>query len=312
MTEPLFYATAGGVRADRASFDLVRLADGAAVMLVNPRQAQTAYCQTALSGDDICLTPAFNDSDAILAGWVFGTLTTAAMKAELDAMGEDEPAAPESGGMAGVWVFRMDMAASPEDGAPFIVAELTEEADPMFFSGTFLTAPGTGPVTGQSGDLRGVAAGDTVNISMSLPDGIGALVFTGAAYGDAAYRGAVALAHAPSTPPTGAILERIATPGEDWDGPPWMKGLPDGMDAAMQMGAQALQGMLGDLQEEDRAMVEMLGAMMGAMAGGAAQSPAPDAASMAASPAVTVLGGQVIDGMSADEALVLIAPHLED
>jgi hypothetical protein len=89
-----------------------------------------------------------------------------------------------------------------------------------------------------------------------------------------------------------------------------MKGQPDGMEAAMQMGAQALQGLLGDLQGEDRAMAELLGTIMGTMGGAGAQRPAPDA--VAASPAVTALQGTIIDGLSADEALGLIAPHLED
>jgi hypothetical protein len=54
----------------------------------------------------------------------------------------------------------------------------------------------------------------------------------------------------------------------------------------------------------------MLGAVMGAMGGGGAQ--APNAAAIAASPAMTVLDGAVIDGLNADEALSLIAPHLEE
>jgi len=310
MTEPLFTETAGGARAERPSFDLLRLADGVAVMLVNARQAQTAYCQTGLSGDDICLTHAFGDADAVLAGLVFGSLTNTAMMAELDAMGGEEMPLADDGGMSGVWVFRIDMPGSPEDGASFVLADLTEDADPMFFSGTFLTAPDIGPLTGLSGDLRGVIAGETINISMSGPDGAAGLVFTGTAYGDAAYRGTASVMPSALTPPTGAIVARIAAPGEDWDGPPWMKGQPDGMEAAMQMGAQALQGLLGDLQGEDRAMAELLGTIMGTMGGAGAQRPAPDA--VAASPAVTALQGTIIDGLSADEALGLIAPHLED
>jgi hypothetical protein len=312
MTEPLLYETAGGVRADRPSFDLVRLSDGAAVMLVNARQAQTAYCQTGLSGDDICLTHAFGDSDAILAGLVFGTLTNTAMLAEAQAMGgEETPAMPE-GEVAGVWFFRIDMPGTPDDGEAFIMAELTHDADPMFLVGTFLTSPGVGPLNGLSGALRGVIAGETLTISMVARDGASALVFTGVEYGNSAYRGAVSLAQSPLTPPTGAIVRRAAGPGEDWDGPPWMRTRPEGMDAAMQMGAQALQGIIGDLQGEDRAVAEMLGAMMGAMAGGATQTATQTAAAVATSPGVAALQGIVIEGMSARDALILIAPHLEE
>lgn len=306
ITEPLVYETAGGARADRASFDVVRLSDGQAVIMVNARQAQTVYCQTGVAGDEICLTQAFADSDAALAGTVFASLNSAAMLAELDAMGGEDAGLIPPGDLQGIWIFRIDTPGTSDDGTAFIVAELMQDAEDIALQGNFTTAPDAGPLTGLTGDLAGVIAGDTLNLTLVGPDGVTGLVFSGTEYGSDAFRGMVYLAHSPLTPPLGAIVNRIAGPGEAWDGPPWMTGAPDGMEAALQMGAQALDGLLGDLGGDDRAMMEMLGAMMGAMAGGSGQAPAPDSRMSAA------LDGTLIEGLSAADALTLIAPHLED
>jgi hypothetical protein len=310
MTEPLVYETAGGASAARPSFDVVRLSDGAAVILVNARQAQTVYCQNGLSGDEICFTPAFNDGDAMLAGVLFASLASTAMQAEAEAMDGEEGAPVPAGDLQGVWFFRIDMPGTPEDQAHFVVAELMQDAGDVGLQGSFLTAPDAGPLPGLSGDLAGVIAGETLNLTMEGADGVTGLVFTGTAYGSDAYRGMVYLAHAPLTPPTGAIITRIAGPGEDWEGPPWTRGEADGMDAAMQMGAQALQGILGELSGEDRAMAELLGGMLGAMSGapGAASANAPQAPSAE----MTALGGIAVEGLGVEDALILLAPHLEE
>lgn len=306
LTEPLVYETGDGAQAQRPSFNLVRLSDGEAVILVNARHTQTVYCQTGLSGDEICLTPAFGDSDAILAGVVFSTLTNTAMRAEAEAMGADDMPEAMGSDMEGVWFLRVDQPGTSDDGAHVIMVELVNDAGPVSFSGTFITAPDIGPLPGMSGVLRGVIAGDTLNITMAASDGAVGMVFSGTEYGSNAYRGMVNLAHSPLSRSTGAIIHRVAGPGEDWDGPDWTKGRPDRMAAAMQMGAQAMQGILGNLSGEDRAMVDRLGAMMGSMAGGGGQASVPASAISAA------LDGTIVEGLSAEDALILIAPHLED
>lgn len=203
ITEPLISETAGGARADRASFDSIRLSDGQAVILLNARQAQTVYCQTGLAGDDICLTQAFTDSDAALAGTVFASLTSAAMLAELEAMGGAEAEAAPPGDLQGTWVFRIDAQGTADDGAAFIVAELMQDAGDFGLQGNFTTAPDAGPLTGLSGDLAGVIAGDRLNLTMVGQDGVTGLVFTGTDYGGDAFRGMVYLVHSPPDPATG-------------------------------------------------------------------------------------------------------------
>ncbi len=310
MTEPLIYETAGGARADRPSFDVLRLSDGEAVIMVNARQVQAVYCQDGLAGDQICLTHSFNDSDGGVAALVFGSLASGAMLSEPDAMsGEDGPLVP-AGDLQGVWFFSIDMPGSPDDQAYFIVAELMQNAGDAALQGSFVTAPDLGPLTGQSGDLAGVIAGEALNLTMTAADGEAGLLFTGSAYGSDAYRGTVQLLHSPDEAPTGTILSRIAGPGEAWEGAPWMKGEADGMEAAMQIGQQALADMLGDLDltDEESAVVELLGGMMGATA---TQTSDPAAAATALTPEMHTLEGIALDGMTLEEALILFAPQME-
>jgi hypothetical protein len=231
------------------------------------------------------------------------------MHQEASAMGgEEEPAVP-AGALQGVWFFALDTPGQPGDQDYFIVAELMQDEGQVSIDGNFTTSPTLGPFQGLSGDLSGVIAGDTLNLVMAGPDNGSGLVFSGMAFGADAYRGTVYLAHAPLAPPTAAIVRKVAGPGEEWDGAPWMKGETDGMAAALQMGQQAMQGLLGDLTGEDRAMAERLGAMMGTLSGGAGAA-AP--AQAAASPAMAGLEGQLLDGVSAEEALTLIAPHRDN
>ena len=308
MTEPLATETAGGAGADRPSFDLVRLSDGQAVILVNARQVQARHCQTGLAGDDICLTYAFGDSDAILAGVVFGSLTSTAALAETAAMADDAAEQDTFSDLQGVWIAAFDTPGLPDDGADFIVAELLQDAGSDIVEGNFLTSPTLGRITGLSGDVTGLLQGETLELTMVGNNGLTGYVFKGGAYGAGAYRGTVHDTAAPQDSVTGVILRQIAGPGEDWDGAPWMKGRPDGMDAAMQMGARALQDMMGAAADEDRAVVELLGTVMGAMA-----TPSSDtaAATTAFTPEMTALEGIPLDGMTPEEALILFAPHLE-
>lgn len=113
MTEPLFSETSGGARADRPPFDLVHLSDGEVAALVNARQAEAIYCQDGLAGDVICLTHDFNDSDSMLAGFLFGTLAKVASPAEAEATcGEEAPLIPP-GDLPGACLFSIDMPATP-------------------------------------------------------------------------------------------------------------------------------------------------------------------------------------------------------
>lgn len=302
ITEPLILETAAGVAAERASFDVVRLSDGAAVMMVNVRQASDVYCMDGLAGDRICLTPDFADGDGMAAGLVFASLAGPAPEAT-----EDEAPEIAAGDLQGIWVFSIDMPGRADDQAPFLMAELMQDAGAAVLEGTFVGAPDLGPLPGSSGDLAGMADEGRLGLTMAGADGATGLIFTGEAYGADAYRGTLIQSHAPLEPATAAILRRIAGPGEAWDGPAWMTGAPDGMEAALQMGQQALQDILGDLQGEERAVAEMLGQVMGAM-GGAAPS-APEATPSAE---MTALEGIPIEGLGAGEALILLAPHLEE
>ncbi len=267
MTEPLVYETTGGTRADRPAFDIMRLSDKQQVIRVNARQAQASYCQTGPSGDNICLTDAFGDSDALLAGVVFGSLTSTAMQAETAAMGEDQGTQDAIGDLQGVWVFAFDTPGLPEDGADFIVIDLRHDAASDMLDGNFTTSPVLGPLTGLSGDLTGLLQGETLDLSLVGANAPNGYVFNGTQYGAGAYRGTVHDTAAPQDSATSVILRQIAAPGEAWQGAPWMTGRPDGMEAAMQAGANALQELIGDTDAADRAVVDMLGAVMGAIAG---------------------------------------------
>lgn len=302
ITEPFFYETAGGVRADRPSFDVIRLSDGAAVLLVNPRQAQAVQCQPGQAGDEICLTEDFGEAEGLLAGLVFGSLSGPAMATEAAAIGGDLDSLGPAGALQGVWVFQMDMPGLPGHEAAFIVAELLQDGDGPVLSGTFRTSPDLGPLPGLTGDLSGKIEGETLTLMLAA-SADAALVFTGGAFGGDAYRGAVELVGAP----TGAILRKVAGPGEDWSGPPWMTGAPDGMDAALALGAGALQDIVADLEGDDAMMADMLASMLGAMSGAPADV---TAAASTTSPEITDLGGRAIDlgGLPAEALLEFLRP----
>lgn len=306
ITEPLPQSTAGGVTGGRPGFQVLRLSNGAVIASVNARQGGV-YCQDGPAGDQICLHGALADNDGMAAALLFGTLTSTAMAAEMLAMADDDPVT-EPGAMQGVWWFSIDMPGTPEDQSYFILVELTQDEGTALIEGSFLTAPDIGPARGLSGDVTGELSGDFVSLAMTLTDGSPGLVFAGTEYGGGAYRGEIVQALRPDLPPTGAIMHLVAGPGEDWDGPAWMKGELDGMAAALRMGQQALQGMAGDLGGENRAMVELLGSAMGAMAGTPQQAPR----TAAASPQMQALDGVPLGDLSADEALLLLAPHLEN
>lgn len=225
------------------------------------------------------------------------------MQVEATVLGE-EADNMEVGDMQGIWWASVDMPGTSVDQSYFIVMELLQDADTDTLTGSFVTSPDIDLLPTLSGDAAGVIQGDRLNLSLTGADETVGIVFSGVEYGADAYRGQLLLTHEPLASPIGVILFKRAGPGEDWDGAPWMKGEEDGMAAALQMGQQVLQEMMNDLSGEDRAMVEMLSSMMGALA-------APEGGNSPRSPMMPQLEGQPFEGLSADEALILLAPHLE-
>ncbi|MBQ2261407.1 MAG: OmpA family protein [Loktanella sp.] len=308
ITAPLVYVTAGGVAGDRAGFDVVRLSDGEVIVTVNARQTSAAYCQDGLAGDTICVSNAVTDADGIAAAFVIGSLTTAAMAAEIGAITEDEPGiAP--GVLQGVWFASLNMPDTADHEAHFMMMELFQDDGDDAVYGYFVTATDIGPLRAASGDIAGRLLDGSLSLTLAAPDGTPLLNFTGEIIGDIDYFGAVTPASGDGDA-TGTRLTRVAGPGEDWDGPPWMTGQPDGMAAAMQIGQAALGDMLGDLDGEDRAMAEIMGALMGAVAGVGTE---PAHAQGATSPNLAGLGAKTVDlqGIPADALVEMIVPFQE-
>lgn len=300
ITRPERPTTAAGEAAGRPVFDVVRLADSAVIATVNPRQASSAFCFPATL-DTICTLGAPAEADMLALLALVGSLEEMAAAAQP----EPEPDTAAAGPMQGIWFGALDMPGNPQGQALFLLLELMQDAGNVAVSGSFVTAPDLGPAPGLSGDVTGAVAGETLNLSLVASDGM-AMVFSGAPWGGDAWRGQLMGSLGSAMQPVGAILRLEARPGEDWSGPPWMTGAPEGMAAALGMGAAALEGLLsGDgFDGNDRAMLEMLGALMG---GGAAPA-APDPA--APSPQMRALGGTALADLDAEEALILFAPHL--
>jgi len=303
ITEPIAYVTAGGVAADRPSFDVVRISDGETVVMVNARQASAPYCQDSLAGDTMCITEAVTEADGIAVAFVLGSLTSAEMAVELEAMADDEPGfAP--GELQGVWFASVNMPGTADHEIHFMMIELFQDDGDDAVYGYFVTAPDAGPLRGTSGDITGRLLGETLSLTLTAPDGTPLLSFDGQASSDIDYFGVVTQAGT-----TGDAIDtrlmRMAGPGEDWDGPPWMTGQADGMEAALLMGQAALGDLVGDLDGEDRAMAEIMGALMGAVTGAGAEMQAPPA-----SPNLADLGGRTVDlqGIPADALIELIVP----
>lgn len=303
LTEPLVYVTPAGATAERPSFDVVRMADGEVVVTINARQAQAVYCQDGLAGDTMCVTDRVTDADGVAVAFVLASLGSAAMALEMEAMGEDESGiAP--GDLQGVWFARLNTPGQPDHEESFMMAELFQDAGEPEVFGYFITAPEVGPARGLIGDITGRLDGDTLSLTLADSDGTPLLQFTGAASGDIDFFGDVAPVDGDSV---AARLSRVAGPGEEWSGPPWMTGNASGMDAAMQMGQAAMTEMMVDLNEEDRAVVEIMGALMGTVANTATPQQGTS------SPNLTGLGAKPVDlqGMPAAAVIELIVPFQE-
>jgi len=304
ITQPYFYETAGGARSDRPSLDLIRLADGEVIVWINLRQASGVPCVDN-GPDRLCLgvTPGFEDQMAMML--VLGSL--AGVHAALP-----EPEVEEGlggpGSLAGTWLLSVFGDSHPRDGFPLAIIRLTEADDPGTARGTFRSAPDFEGFAGRTGEAAlGFDDIGSLRLDLVAEDGP-ALVLRADAFGPWDWTGELAPAGATGPAPIATRFSRVAEAGEDWRGAPWMQGEPDGMEAAMQMGARALQGMLEGASAEDRATLQILGQMMGAMGGQSANAPGAGAAPSAQ---MQALDGLPLEGLTADEALMLLVPHLE-
>ena len=305
ITEPQIYVTPAGAAAERPSFDVVRVSDGETVVMVNARQASAPYCQDSLAGDTMCVTEAVTDADGIAVAFVLGSLNSAALIVDLLAMSEDEPGL-DPGDLQGVWFAGLNTPGAPDHEAHFIMLELFQDAGDDAVFGYFATAPDVGPLTGMSGNVTGRLSDGALSLTLAAADGTALLEFDGTASGDIDYFGAITPVTDPSAT-VGTRLTRVAGPGEDWSGAPWMTGQSDGMAAAMQMGQAALDDMFGDLGADDRAMAEIMGALMGAVAGAASD---PAHAQTASSARLAPLDARTVDlqGIPADAVIEMIVP----
>lgn len=300
ITEPFYYETAAGMRATRPTLDLVRLSDGATVVAVNPRQSALT-CLPA-DPDRLCLdgTPGFEDQMALmqlLAG-LAGTYGALDSPVETEGMGADD--------FAGTWTLRIWQDGHPRHESTLAVVELGPPGPDGATGGRFVSAPDFAGFAGLSGAvLMGFEPDGRMRLDLIAETGA-ALVLTAAAFGPFDWTGELAPPGPEGPAPLGAALSRVAAAGEAWDGPAWVDGRPEGMAAALEMGRQALEGLGAGLSPQDRQMLQILGGMLGGATGATAPSPAA-----APSPQMQALGGTPLEGLSAEEALILFVPHLE-
>jgi Ca-activated chloride channel family protein len=296
ITEPFFHETPGGARASRPTFDLIRLADGEPVAWVNLRQAAVG-CVPA-GEDQLCFpqAPRAEDQPALMFLMLSLAEPAPAAAPEVEGMGEDS--------FAGVWTLRIWQDGHPRNEFALAVVELDEPDADGITRGRFRSAPDYEGFAAQQGEaVLWFEADGRMRLDLVATDGA-ALVFTATPFGPLDWTGELAPPGPAGPAPVGAALSFLAAPGEDWDGAPWMRGEPDGMAAALRMGQQALEGLSQGLGAEDRAVLQMLGGLMGAVAPSATGPAAP-------SPQMQALGGVAVEGLTADEALILLVPHLE-
>jgi outer membrane protein OmpA-like peptidoglycan-associated protein len=307
LTEPFYYETAAGVVADRPSFDIARISDGTIVLTVNARQVMAPYCQDSLAGDQICLTNDMGEDDGFMAAFVFGSLNSAAAALEAQNLVEDEPGiAP--GILQGIWFAQALRPGTSDDQSYFMVVELYQDEGDSAVYGQFTAHPEIGPLPGITGDITGQQVDEDLTLTFATADGTALMVFTGTASGGGIdYFGDLELASGQGDA-YGTRLLLQAGPGEDWSGPGWMTGDPDGMEAAMLMGQATIADLMGDLDGDDQAMAEIMGALMGAFAGSGGDSAPP-----LASPNLQGLNAQPVDlqGIPAEAMMELILPFQE-
>jgi len=272
ITAPLVYVTPGGAVATRPSFEVIRLSDGVAVLLVNARQAMSPYCQDGLAGDHICLSHDFQPDDGIAAAVVFASLTSIAMVHEAEAMGEDPTGAGSDdprAGLTGIWLGRIHAPGQPGHERDALLVALA--FDGFDLRGTFRMHPDFDAFPGGTGQVDGRIADGRLILDFHDDRGIAAPVFEGAALDDISWDGVFSAGRAQDR----IRLLRVASAGADWTGPPWTQGDDDdGMATALRLGQRVLGELLGEAAPADRATLEMLGRVL---AGAAAAPGGPDA-----------------------------------
>jgi hypothetical protein len=304
ITQPYFYETPGGSRADRASVDLVRLADGETVAWFNLRQAAMPGCFD--SGEDrVCLGVDPGQDEGMAIALILGSLGGAYAPATEP---EADPGAGEDD-FAGVWTLRIWQDGHPRNESPLAVVELAEPDAEGLLRGSFRSAPDFAGYEGLQGEaVVGFDPDGRMRLHL-IAEGGPTLVMLADAFGPLDWTGEIGNPRPDPSPVLGVAFSRVAAPGEDWRGAPWMHGEADGMAAAMEMARRALGEALGDASPEDRAALDMIGQIAGALAGGGLA--APGAAAAAPSAQMQALGGVLMEGIDADEALILLVPHLE-
>lgn len=259
ITEPLRYETAGGVVAERPSFDVVRLSDGVVVMTVNARQSSGVYCQEGVSGDHICLTPAFDGADGMIAAVVFGSLASHDLHQQIIAGGAQEITATSP--LEGIW--SLEIHDGPASGTLLMRLELGHLAGGADVWGDFQTAPDFALLPRAQGAVQGRLAGESLSLILTQDDGRPAPTLALTLYGSADYIGTLTLGEATESV---RLLYR-SNVDENWQAPLSWFAPGDGMADALRLGAAALLGgvVSGDgaaVSDEDRAFMEMLGRVM--------------------------------------------------
>lgn len=307
ITEPEVYVTAGGAAAERAGFDVVRLSDGQPILTVNGRQVMSAFCQQSVMQDAICVLGALAGDDGAAAGLVFASLTSIAMAAEADAAGVDDPVDVWEL-FGGTWVIDVRETGHPLDGSPLAVVELEQIEIDDQVRGRFRSSPDFDGFAGLAGEAAaGFGTDGLMRVHLFAETGQTLILLADSQAGPD-WLGRIGNPRPLTSATIDVMFRQVAGPTEHWEGAPWMHGEPEGMAAALQIGAAALQGLLGDLEGEDAAMVEMLARIMGGAGGAAPQTAAPPPPSEA----MRQLDGVVLGTLTAEEALLLVAPHLED
>jgi hypothetical protein len=309
LTEPFFYETAGGARAERPSVDLVRLSDGRMVAMFNQRQAAWPGCFEQ-AGNTICPLEALEGADGAALALVIASLSGMADAAPAPEFQiGDDPGAGEDD-FRGAWVIRVYQDGHPRNESPLVAVDLRNAAEPSLPEGPFRSAADFAGFAERTGTARlDFLPGGRMRLDLVADSGE-QLTMTATPFGPWDWTGE--LSGAGVKPPLGVAFSLVAGPEDDWSFPDWTRADAGGMAAGLRMGQEAIQGILGEASPEDRQMVEMLGRIMGGAAGAMGAPAAGQGARGATSPQMQALGGTLLPGLDAEAALILLAPHLEN
>jgi hypothetical protein len=309
LTEPFFYETAGGARAERPSVDLVRLSDGGMVAAFNLRQAAWPGC-FHLAGNHICPLEALEGADGAAFALVIASLsgmTDAAPAPEVQI--GDDPGAGEDD-FRGAWVIRVYQDGHPRNESPLVAVDLRGAGTAGAPEGPFRSATDFEGFAERTGTARiGFLPDGRLRLDLVADSGE-QLTMTATAFGPWDWTGE--LSGAGVKPPLGVAFSHVAGPEDDWSFPDWTRADASGMAAALRMGQQAIQEILGETSPEDRQMVELLGRIMGGAAGAMGAPAAGPGGTGAPSPQLQALGGTLLPGLDAEDVLILLAPHVEN